>query len=85
MEDADKLVREKKLARVWDADAGQYYFEYQKNGQLCRVWQENARSIALKASLISKYDLAGAALWRRGFETADVWPVLAAELENSQR
>ncbi|WP_462331600.1 glycosyl hydrolase family 18 protein [Schwartzia sp. (in: firmicutes)] len=85
MAQADRLVKEKKLARVWDMDAGQYYFEYKKGGRTCRVWQENARSIALKAALISRYDLAGAALWRMGFETDDVWPVLAAELENSQR
>ena len=85
MDEAADIIRDRKLQHVWDADAGQYYFEYTKGGHIYRVWQEDARSLALKAALISKYDLAGGALWRRGFETADVWPVIAAELENAQR
>ena len=26
-------------------------------------------------SLVQKYDLAGAASWRKGFETEDIWPI----------
>ncbi len=80
MENAAKLLREKKLKRRWDPELGLYYFEYREGGSLYRVWQEDRRTLALKAALVNRYDLAGAAFWRAGHETADVWPVLDAVL-----
>lgn len=82
---AQSLWREKGVSRRWLADIGQYYYEYQEQGTRYRVWQEDARSLALKAALISRYDLAGAALWKKGVETPDVWPVLAQALVNADR
>ena len=38
-----------------------------------RVWQEDARSLALKSALVSRYDLAGRAYWRKGFEDPEIW------------
>lgn len=85
MPEADSLWQQKKAPRKWLADIGQYYYSYEEDGTRYRVWQEDARSLALKAAFISRYDLAGAALWKKGVESSDVWPVLAAELENSVR
>ena len=78
MEKAEQLLKEKKPVRYWQPELGLYYFEYREGGSLYRVWQEDRRSLTLKAALISRYDLAGAAFWRAGHETADVWPVLDA-------
>ena len=58
-------------------EAGQYYLEYKEGRSRYRVWQENRRSLALKAALISRYDLAGSAYWRSTLETPDVWEALA--------
>lgn len=77
MQAAEKMYQSKGIQRQWLAEEGQYYFSYWSEGAFCRVWQEDARSLALKLSLVSRYDLAGIALWRRGFETADVWQMLA--------
>ncbi len=77
---AEQLLKEKKPARHWQPDLGLHYFEYREGGSLYRVWQEDRRSLALKAALVNRYDLAGAAFWRAGHETADVWPVLDAVL-----
>jgi spore germination protein YaaH len=82
---AEKLWREKNTARSWLADCGQYYFEYKEKAVLYRVWQEEARSLTLKAALISRYDLAGGAFWRSGLEDASVWQPLAAACENAER
>jgi spore germination protein YaaH len=60
----------------WDLLAGQYYAEYSIEGVRYRVWLEEERSIALKASLIEKYGLAGFAAWRKGFEIPEIWDVL---------
>ena len=85
MPEADALWQEKKVSRQWLPSAGQYYYEYTESGTRYRVWQEDARSLALKAAFIIRYDLAGAALWKKGVETPDVWPVLAAALADASR
>lgn len=81
MPGAEKLVQEKQLSRQWLTDLGQYYFAYtdEKNVQH-KVWQEDARSLLLKAALVSRYDLAGSCYWRKGLETQDVWEKLAAAM-----
>ena len=78
---AQALIKEKGLMPQWQADQGQYYFEYSEAGQRYRVWQEDERSLAGKVALVKKYNLAGIASWRKGFESPGVWPVLAAGME----
>ena len=80
MAQADKVIQEKGLVPVWLSKEGQYYFEYQEKNTRYRVWQENRRSLALKASLVNRYNLAGGAYWRSTLETEDVWPALAETL-----
>ena len=76
MAQADKVIQEKGLVPVWLSKEGQYYFEYQEKNTRYRVWQENRRPLALKASLVNRYNLAGGAYWRSTLETEDVWPAL---------
>ena len=80
MAQADKVIQEKGLVPVWLSKEGQYYFEYQEKNTRYRVWQENRRSLALKASLVNRYNLAGGAYWRSTLETEDVWSTLAETL-----
>lgn len=80
MAQADKVIQEKGLAPVWLSKEGQYYFEYQEKNTRYRVWKENRRSLALKASLVNRYNLAGGAYWRSTLETEDVWPALSETL-----
>lgn len=77
MAQADKLIQDKGLVPVWLSKEGQYYFEYQEKNIRYRVWQENRRSLALKAALVNRYNLAGGAYWRSTLETEDVWQALA--------
>lgn len=81
MEDVAKKLREHQLTPVWLEEQGLFYTEYQKDGSRYRIWLEDATSIARKAALVKKYDLAGAASWRKGFEAPHIWPVLAAALK----
>jgi len=76
MEGTERLLAEKKVSARWDSELGQYYFSYEENGFLYRVWQEEQRSLALKAQLVSCYDLAGVASWRKGFEQPETWLTL---------
>ena len=80
MDAAENLIREKQLQPQWMADQGQYYFEYEEDGKLYRVWQEDARSIALKVGLADKYQLPGVAACRKGFEKPEIWDVIDKSL-----
>ena len=60
-------------ARMWEArESGEARYS---------IWLEDERSIEEKMKLIQKYDLAGAAQWRLGFERALVWPIIDQYLQ----
>ncbi|KYZ76029.1 hypothetical protein AXX12_06190 [Anaerosporomusa subterranea] len=81
MDDIQKTLEEHNLKPIWLDDKGLFYTEYKKDGSLYRIWLEDEKSIAKKAALVKKYDLAGAASWRKGFEAPHIWPVLEKELK----
>lgn len=83
MSQAENVIEEKGLVPLWLDDIGQYYFEYQKENddKRYRVWQEEARSITLKTELVGKYELAGVAAWRKGFEKPEIWNVISEKLQ----
>ena len=73
METANKFISENKIDLVWDEYSLQFYGETEKDGAIYKIWLEDAKSLEMKTSLIHKYDLAGIASWRKGFETLDIW------------
>ncbi|MBO5244648.1 MAG: hypothetical protein J6B02_00965 [Selenomonadales bacterium] len=81
MKDVNALIAEKELTPTYLEEAGQDYIEYEEDGKLHRIWIENAKSVDKRLSLIQKYDLAGAASWRKGFETEDIWPLYQTALK----
>lgn len=84
MDTVEKLLSEHKPEVTWDEGSGQHYAEYKVGKVTHRIWIEDERSINLKSSLIHKYDLAGAASWRKGFESEDIWAVLQDNLKVKQ-
>lgn len=80
MQGAQTLIEKHKLTPEWLNDKGQYYFEYKDKDTRCQVWQEDAASLKLKLDLVGQYGLPGAASWRKGFETPDIWPLFANKL-----
>jgi spore germination protein YaaH len=81
MASAQQHIRENKADVVWKEEYGQHFATYTKGDYTFKVWLEDERSIDLKSSLIKKYNLAGAASWRRGFEEPEIWEVLYNNLE----
>lgn len=81
MDTAKKLLKENNAPVKWDETSGQFYSEYSKDGINYKIWIEDENSINLKSSLVHKYDLAGAAAWSKGRETAEVWAVLNRNLK----
>jgi Predicted glycosyl hydrolase len=82
MDSVKELIAEKKLTPKLSADTGQNYVEFKEDGATKKIWIEDASSIAKRAELVKKYNLAGAASWRRGFESADIWAALDKALQS---
>lgn len=61
----------------WDDTSKSPYFSYTANdGTAHTVWFENSESLKYKLALITKYDIAGGAMWKLGEEDPAYWPVL---------
>lgn len=84
MLETESLISKEHITPVWNKELGQNYLAYTKDNKLYQVWQENAASLQEKVKLVSKYNLAGIASWRKGFETPDVWPALDGALKSTQ-
>ncbi|MFB9277742.1 glycosyl hydrolase family 18 protein [Cohnella cellulosilytica] len=81
MNAVNDLLREKKLKPVFSEESGQNYVEFKEGETLKKIWIEDATSMKARAELARKYDLAGVASWRRGFESEDIWGVLDQALQ----
>lgn len=75
------ILRDRNLTPVYDEKTGQDYVEYKVDGATKKIWIENAKSIKARVEIVRKYDLAGVASWRRGFETPDIWTTIKETLE----
>lgn len=65
----------------WSEADGQYYAERTSGDRLYQVWVEDDESIALKLNVMEEAGLAGVAEWCLGFETPDIWDVIADYME----
>ena len=83
MTEAQNVLTENKVETVWDGSISQNYGEYEKDGSTYQIWMEDAQSIAEKVKLIPKYDLAGVAQWRLGFESDDIWSTISENLQSA--
>lgn len=81
MDTAAKFIQNNNLDLAWIDGAFQYYGETEKDNAIYKIWVENLDSLEYKTSLIYKYDLAGIASWRRGFETENIWSGIARILD----
>lgn len=81
MEAAQAIIKDKKLTPTFLPDTGQNYVEYKDGEKLIRIWLEDETSIKARLDLVKKYDLAGVATWRRGFEQSAMWKVIQDGLQ----
>lgn len=71
--EAADFVSTRGMELTWDEESGQYYGRQETETGVTEIWQEDARSIGLKADLVREYELAGIGAWRLGFETPEIW------------
>lgn len=82
METAQNFITNNNVEVYWDQETCQNYGQIQKGDTLYQVWLEDAQSIETKLTIMQKYDLGGVAAWKLGFETPDIWAVIAAYLNS---
>lgn len=76
MQAVEKLIQDRKLKPVYEAESGQHYVEYTSEDGRHRIWIEDETSIEARAALVKKYDLGGVATWQRGFQKPAIWQTL---------
>lgn len=81
MATANEYIRNNNIDMEWDENAKQMVGKKQIGNNLVSIWLEDALSIGHKTSLATKYDLAGVASWRKGFETPDIWQAINENLK----
>ncbi|WP_243014988.1 glycosyl hydrolase family 18 protein [Brevibacillus borstelensis] len=86
MPTAEKWVQERKLTPKPDEATGQLYVEYKDpaDGAVYKMWMEDVSSMKKRMELVKKYDLAGVASWRRGYEQPAIWEAIDASLNAAE-
>lgn len=81
MDQAQEVITANNVETYWDKDAGQNYGSYESEEATYQIWLEDAQSIAAKVMLVPKYELAGVAAWKLGFENSGIWQVITENLQ----
>lgn len=81
MDQAQNVLAENQAEPIWDGSVGQNKASFEKEGSSYDIWLEDAQSIAEKVKLIPKYNLAGVAQWKLGFENSSIWQVITDNLQ----
>ncbi len=76
MEMAQQYLEDHGITTRWDETTCQNYGEYQSGDSYYQIWLEDEESIRVKLNIMEKYEIAGVAEWKLGFETASVWDVI---------
>lgn len=78
MTGAQKWIAERNLTPKLDEASGQLYVEYKdpNDGNTYKMWLEDTTSMQKRVALVEKYNLAGVAAWRRGYEVPEIWNVI---------
>ena len=81
MDQAQQVLAENAVEPIWDGSVGQNTATFEKEGATFQIWLEDAQSITEKVKLIPKYQLAGVAQWKLGFENSSIWQVISDNLQ----
>lgn len=80
MESAIEMIKQNNPKLIYVSKDDQHKALWQTGEIEHSFWFENAETAGKRAKLVNEYNLAGIASWRRGFETADVWEIIDAEI-----
>lgn len=81
MEVAQQFIKKNKIQTELDPATGQNYGEKTMSGTLYQVWLEDATSMNTRLNVMQNNNLAGIASWIVGQETANIWDLIAAYMQ----
>lgn len=73
MKDINRIIQQYGAVGTFDSATGQYKYTYQLDGYTHIFWAETEQTVIERVKLAKKYELAGIAAWRLGYEDAKVW------------
>jgi len=76
MKDIAAHAKQNNATSTFDAASGQYLYTYKKDGYTYMFWAETTDTVLARVQLAKKYDLAGVAAWRLGYEDASLWEAM---------
>ncbi|GAB2723733.1 glycosyl hydrolase family 18 protein [Paenibacillus thermoaerophilus] len=79
MKDLPALIAAKNAVSTWDPQYGQYRIEYSEGGYNYVFWLEDKTTVEKRLELAKKYELAGVAAWRLGYDNKDLWELIVQE------
>lgn len=80
MNEAKIQIAENNAAGEYDSKFLLMKYTWEKKSKTYMLWLEDTNSIKTRVSLAKKYNLAGVASWRRGFESEDIWLAIQEEI-----
>ena len=81
MKNLQTLLNNFEVTPQWLEDCGQNYAEWVYENKIYKIWLEDAQSLEKKLQVMKDLNLAGAAFWKSGMETADVWDTIASYIK----
>lgn len=76
IKDIPTILDGAEVNRTLDAEHGLEKIEYRKDGKRYVFWLENQETVLKRMELAKRYDLAGLAAWRLGYEPEELWTEL---------
>lgn len=81
MSEAESRVAANNANMEWLDDCGQYYAEYQYQGNTYKIWMEEQNSIEKKLNVMKSNNLAGASFWKLGYEKNSIWDTIVKYMQ----
>ncbi|MFB7813761.1 glycosyl hydrolase family 18 protein [Paenibacillus chitinolyticus] len=79
LKDIPALITAKKAVKTWDNEFKQYRVDYTEDGKKHVFWLEDNDTVKQRLAIARKYDLAGVAAWRLGYDTPQLWEMMLQE------
>ncbi|PZE21873.1 glycosyl hydrolase family 18 protein [Paenibacillus xerothermodurans] len=76
LKDVPALIASTNAVITYDARFGQNKVEYTQNGNQFVFWLEDEKTVKARLDIAKKYDLAGVAAWRLGYDSAHLWKMM---------
>ncbi|MCZ8513071.1 glycosyl hydrolase family 18 protein [Paenibacillus filicis] len=76
LKDLPALIASKNPKLTYDSRFNQYKVEYSDGGFTNVFWLENEETIKARLEIAKKYELAGVAAWRLGYDSSDLWSMM---------